>query len=911
MTSQTLYHSALVLNPHGHLVWEAESEGAPPWPIPAAVGRVAEAAAQGSAEVLLHLGAREAGAPLPPAVSYWAEFAKRYLAAFCRHPQDAAHSGLSPVEPPDWTELEALAGRAPPMRGGEYLSVETLRKLWVLLDDHVRAQAAAFQEGVDEYLRSLNPIWRMVGRVCFHLAENRKNESYPFAFLATYSFGVSAGGRVQHRPLGQALQEYAGDKNRAALLKLLTPVHAASEKSAWVKRLLESGDLFKPLAWRPAQAFEFLQDVPALDASGVVVRLPDWWKGHRPSRPKVSVRIGGQKQSSLGLDALMGFSVSATLDGEPLTTAEWKALMESTHGLALIRGKWVEVDGEKLREAMAHWKRVETQAGEGLSFIEGMRLLAGLGREDLRPEAPEAVREWVGLESGPWLEEALAALREPARLGPGAEAKDLRATLRPYQQSGVQWLDFMSSLGLGACLADDMGLGKTIQVLAMLLRLKSGRGKSSFRPSLLVAPASLLSNWRAEIEQFAPSLTYKILHPSEVPPDEWKRMQSRPEAALKDCDLALTTYGMTARWNELKGVEWEAVILDEAQAIKNAETRQARAVKELRGRRRLVLTGTPIENRLSDLWSLFDFLNPGLLGSAGEFRSFVKNAGERGGSLAALRTLVRPYILRRLKTDKNVISDLPDKTEVRAFCGLSKKQAALYEQSVRELAEAVKNAEGIQRKGLVLAFIVRFKQICNHPSQWLHDGGFDPEESGKFERLRGLVEEIAERQEKALIFTQFQEMTEPLAVFLAGLFGRPGLILHGGISVKNRRPLVEAFQREDGPPFFILTTKAGGAGLNLTEASHVIHFDRWWNPAVENQATDRAFRIGQKKNVLVHKFVCRGTIEERIDEMIAAKTQLADEVIAGGAQEALLTEMNNDELIRFVSLDIRRATEKE
>ncbi len=351
------------------------------------------------------------------------------------------------------------------------------------------------------------------------------------------------------------------------------------------------------------------------------------------------------------------------------------------------------------------------------------------------------------------------------------------------------------------------------------------------------------------------------------------------------------------------------MILDEAQAIKNSGSKQTRMVKQLKAAGRIVLTGTPVENRLSDLWSLFDFLNPGLLGGAKAFASFAKQlAAREHNPYGPLRALVRPYILRRLKTDKSIIADLPDKTEVKAFCGLSRKQAALYEQAVRELEEQLKRLEGIQRRGIVLAYLMRLKQICNHPAQWLADGSYEPADSGKFARLNEICEELAERQEKALVFTQFREITAPLAGYLEKIFGRPGLVLHGQTAVGKRRELVDAFQRDDGPPFFVLSIKAGGTGLNLTAASHVIHFDRWWNPAVENQATDRAFRIGQKKNVLVHKFVCRGTVEEKIDALIAEKSGMASDLLDGGG-EKMLTEMNDKELLRFVSLDINRATE--
>jgi non-specific serine/threonine protein kinase len=352
------------------------------------------------------------------------------------------------------------------------------------------------------------------------------------------------------------------------------------------------------------------------------------------------------------------------------------------------------------------------------------------------------------------------------------------------------------------------------------------------------------------------------------------------------------------------------VVLDEAQAIKNPGARQTRAAKTLKSRVRLALTGTPVENRLGELWSLFDFICPGLLGSSAAFTRFVRRLEKQEHvSYAPLRRLVQPYILRRLKSDRRIIADLPDKTEVKAYCGLSRAQARLYEQAVQALAAQIATVDGIARRGAVLAFLMRFKQICNHPSLWLGDGAYNAADSGKFARLQALAEEIAARQQKVLVFTQFQEMTAPLAAFLQTVFGRPGLVLHGATPVKARRGLVDRFQDEQGPPFFVLSIKAGGTGLNLTAASHVIHFDRWWNPAVENQATDRAYRIGQKKNVLVHKFVCRGTIEEKIDAMITAKLGLSDDILADGG-EMLLTEMSDDALLQMVALDINSAVDE-
>jgi non-specific serine/threonine protein kinase len=418
-------------------------------------------------------------------------------------------------------------------------------------------------------------------------------------------------------------------------------------------------------------------------------------------------------------------------------------------------------------------------------------------------------------------------------------------------------------------------------------------------------PASLLSNWKAEIERFAPTLKTCFIHPSETNPTDISNIAGGPEKSLRDYDVVATTYGLLLRQKWLLDLNWRLIVIDEAQAIKNPSAQQTRAVKKLKGESRLALTGTPVENRLSDLWSLFDFLSPGLLSSAEKFKRFVAQLDAGNHSYAPLRNLVTPYILRRLKTDKSIISDLPDKTETKVFCGLAAEQAALYTRSITELSRLLKEVEGIQRKGLVLSYLLKFKQICNHPSQLLGDGAYEPAKSGKFDRLRTICEEIASRQEKVIVFTQFREMTEPLAEFLAGVFGQQGLVLHGGTAVGKRKGLVDRFQADNGPPYMVLSIKAGGTGLNLTAASHVVHFDRWWNPAVENQATDRAYRIGQHRNVLVHKFICRGTIEEKIDKLITDKVDLADSILTGGA-ESILTEMSDKELLDLISIDLDR-----
>ena len=903
MSPEALSPSLLRLTPSGHLRVEQGGPGeAPP-----ALARALAAFQLSEAAGLFELAAHPASGGLPPVLAYWRDLAGRCLHLRCLTP--AGGLAPQPLLPPGEAEMAELLLGAPPMPGAEYLTQEVLARLWIYLDEYMLAEAEA-AGGLEALLKKRAPLWRQVGRVCFHLAENRKDPDYPFAFLATYAPRLSDSARLRYQPLFRALQELAGARNRPALTRLLQPIQNAAEKSSLVRELLESNDIYHPLAWSPQEAYLFLREVPLYEESGVLVRVPDWW-ARRP-RPRVSVRIGSRTDGLLGGEALLDFRAELAVGEAALTQGECRSLLAGTDGLVYLKGQWVEVDRERLRAALAHWKKVERRAAAGgITFIEGMRLLAG-APPDLGEPEEDSVREWSSLAAGPRLAEALARLRAAAGDGSrppatGVKPSSLRAELRPYQLAGLQWLRLLAGLGLGACLADDMGLGKTIQLLALLLEQRRG---SARQPSLLVLPASLLANWKAEIERFAPSLRVRFLHPSMgcgLPPAE----TGLGPAELELTDAVLTTYGMVLRQPWLESVQWNLLVLDEAQAIKNPGARQTRAVKRLRARARIALTGTPVENNLSDLWSLFDFLCPGLLGTASRFKEFVKRLESREGErYAPLRSLVRPYLLRRMKTDRSVITDLPDKTEVRAYCSLTRAQAALYRATVEELEAGLREAEGIQRRGLILATLLKLKQVCNHPAHLRGEGRWPPQDSGKLARLAELGSQLAARQDRALVFTQFREAVEPLASFLAGVFGRSGLVLHGGTPVKERRRIVEAFQAEDGPPFFVLSLKAGGTGLNLTAATHVIHFDRWWNPAVENQATDRAFRIGQKRNVLVHKFVCRGTVEEKIDALIEEKTALARDLLQAGG-EGLLTEMSDRELLDTVRLDLGRARAEE
>ncbi|MGH6817052.1 MAG: DEAD/DEAH box helicase, partial [Hyphomicrobiaceae bacterium] len=613
---------APVLTPHGVLTLKESAEGVA---LEAGVGaRLQDAFAKGSGHGLLCLGADRVGMVLPPVLSYWRDLGSRYVTALCALPDIADGRTKPAVTAPADAELERMAAAVPPMTGAEYLTSTVLTDLWRQLDAAFDAELSLSGVSIQEFLKSRHPAWNLVGRVHFNLAENRKDEDAPFAFLATYTTRLSAEGKAQHLPLGKALQEYAGAKNRERLLSLLMPVQRAAETCSWLKAMAAAGEIYHPLRWKPRQAVQFLKDVPVLESAGVVVRMPASWRMNRPAHPQVKATVGGKAPAYLGMDALLDFQMEVMLDGETLSESEIRQLLAQSDGLALIRGKWVEVDRDRLARTLERFEAIQRRAAdEGLSFGEAMRLLAGAGMASDTAGAADV--DWSQTVAGPWLAETLAGLRRPeglARVDPGGA---LQATLRPYQQAGLQWLYLLARLKLGACLADDMGLGKTIQVLALLLVLKREAGGNK-KPSLLVAPASLLANWAAEIARFAPSLAALVAHPSAMPAEHLK---SQAPEALAKTDLVITSYGSLARIPWLDATSWRLVAIDEAQAIKNPAAKQTKTVKALKSGTRIALTGTPIENRLGDLWSIFDFVNPGLLGSAKQFSDFTKRLDDR------------------------------------------------------------------------------------------------------------------------------------------------------------------------------------------------------------------------------------------------------------------------------------------
>ncbi|BBO83555.1 hypothetical protein DSCO28_41210 [Desulfosarcina ovata subsp. sediminis] len=844
---------------------------------------------------LLSLGFSDPDIPLSPSLAFWREVAGDFTRQLIRTPDLEALRGSIRLDLPEG-RIDGWLDRAPMMTGVDYLNADRLKQAWEHL--HLAWQTAmeAHRGTVADFIRTLSPKAHLVGRIFFHLVEN-KAADLPFAFLATYSTRLNQAGESRHVPLKFALQEFAG--NREKLLELMATVHEAARSSPLLGDLLASGRIFQPLAWPAPQAYRFLKDIPVFESAGILCRIPNWWKSGAP-RITLDLQFGSRQPSMVGMEAILAFDAGLLLDGQRLSRDEVRNLLAQSEGLAFIKNRWVAVDPDKLQKALAAYEKAEAlTAGGGLSWLDAMRLqmnpeaLLGDGEEDAG---------LVSVSHGQWLADVIGKLRDPGRLETIRPAKSFKARLRSYQRTGLNWLFFLHTLGLGACLADDMGLGKTVQVLAFLNVLYGVRktGKTPLPPSLLVLPASLLANWTAEIQRFYPDLAVFVAHPGMQPQTNLAKGNSD---LIAGCHLVITTYALAGRYRFLKEQHWHCLILDEAQAIKNPGTKQTRAIKTYTADRRLILTGTPIENRLSDLWSLFDFLNPGLLGTATEFKRFAKTLSRDHARYGHLRQLIRPYVLRRLKTDKTVIRDLPDKIEMKTYTELTRRQVILYQQMVATLEKSLAEKDGMQRRGLILASLMKLKQLCNHPDQYLGDGGYAESESGKFARLRDICETIYEKRERVLIFTQFKEIIDPLCAFLADIFNRPGLLIHGSVPVGTRKRIIDQFQGETYVPFMVLSLKAGGVGLNLTRANHVIHFDRWWNPAVENQATDRAFRIGQKKNVVVHKFVTRGTVEEKIDRMIEEKKQLSDDVIASG-NESWITEMDNARVMDLFRLSL-------
>ncbi len=642
------------------------------------------------------------------------------------------------------------------------------------------------------------------------------------------------------------------------------------------------------------EAFEFLKESAwILEDAGYKVIVPAWWTPEGRQRAKIRIKGSPKKSapSSVGkghfqLSQIIQYHYELAIGDQPVTEAEWQQLVEAKSPLVKFRGQWMELDPSNMEQMLNFWQTHQQGSAE-LTLLEWMQKSAD-------------AKDGFEVESDQSLESMMTKLFDASRLEPIDDPHHLQGNLRDYQKRGVAWISYLEKLGLNGCLADDMGLGKTIQVIAALLRERESN--EPVLPTLLIAPTSVVGNWFKEIAKFAPNLRVLIHHGGDRLHDEQEF-----KAASLNHDVVITSYTLARKDAALFALgNWRRVVLDEAQNIKNPKAAQTKAILKLESQHRLALTGTPIENRLLDLWSIFNFLNPGYLGKEAQFRKTFELPIQKENNLnqsRVLKKLVEPFILRRVKTDKEIIKDLPDKIEHKQYCNLTKEQASLYEAVVKDVMEQLEDSEGMQRKGLILSTLMKLKQICNHPRQFLQDNSdFTPERSHKLTRLGEMLEEIIAEGESLLIFTQFTEIGEAIQKYLKLSLHYPTYYLHGGTSRPKREQMISEFQDPDSDPSaFVLSLKAGGVGITLTKANHVFHFDRWWNPAVEDQATDRAFRIGQKKNVFVHKFVTLGTLEERIDQMIEDKKSVANLVV--GSDESWLTELDNNSFKALIALN--------
>jgi SNF2 family DNA or RNA helicase len=706
-------------------------------------------------------------------------------------------------------------------------------------------------------------------------------------------------GRPQPDRPGRASLERQGEAGRAPQTRgiqatreyLLSALGQAAKISPQVERSLKTA---APGGYEldAAGAHEFLQEQAlALEQASFGVMLPAWWT-RKGTKLKLTARAvvespkfqGGGR---LSLEEIVKFDWEVALGDERLSLAELEMLARLKSPLVRVRGQWVELSAEEIQAALDFWKR----GASGRARVRGLVQMA-LGANAATPGGIA----FAGVAATGWVGDLLAQLEVGTGFAETPVPDSFAGTLRPYQVRGYSWLSFLRRWGLGACLADDMGLGKTPQTLALIQQDWETNGR---RPTLVVCPMSVVGNWQKEAARFTPGLSVLVHHG--LTRAKGKAFRKAAERSA----LVLSSYALLHRDFEfLKEVEWSGVVLNEAQNIKNPQTKQTQAARALTSLYRVALTGTPVENNVGDLWSLMEFLNPGLLGTLTQFKrnSFLPIQASGDKEVARrLKRLTGPFILRRLKTDKAIISDLPEKLEMKVFCTLTKEQASLYAAVVRDASEALEETDGIQRKGVVLATLSKLKQVCNHPAQFLGDNSAIPGRSGKLARLPEMLEEVLATGERALVFTQFAEMGAIIRRHLQETFGREVLFLHGAVPKRQRDLMVSRFQSEDGGPHvFLLSLKAGGTGLNLTAANHVFHFDRWWNPAVENQATDRAFRIGQRKDVQVHKFLCVGTLEEKIDEMIRHKQELAERIV--GVGEGWLIELSTSALKEIFAL---------
>lgn len=769
----------------------------------------------------------------------------------------------------------AIISAIPLCSGSEYINDEWIEYNWQLFEEWLYNTINSYDGPIEACLSNYFPNFNEADRTYFHLVET-ENDKYPFGFLVTYTTVVNA--KVKHMPLSYALEEFKNDDKQ--LLKLLTKIFKASGRCEILESIIENGQIFDPNYLTIQEAYQLLKQSDYITSCGIGFRFPFWWK--KKNKIHTSVTVGETIESGLSLKALLSVGLKFRFGDKDLTVDEILELRGLEEGLIKLNDMWVEIDHEKLAELLELYYDLINEFGEGIPFMEFVKMLQD-------PDSLININDDIEIESGEWLTNFYNHERNST--DKFKLSTNFTGTLRDYQAKGVNWLYDMLTIGFGPCLADDMGLGKTIQILAIVGTLIE---EGKINNVLLIVPSSLVGNWLAERDKFMPNLDMFVLDKTE------KKLM---EMDFSKKGIYLSTYKMVSLRESINTREWDLIILDEAQAIKNANTKQTKAIKAINSKNRVIMSGTPIENSLMDLHSLFDFTNPGLLGSKNEFSKIMKKAKDNTHIYSNLRKVVEPFVLRRLKTDKNIINDLPNKIERDLYVPLSPKQVTLYKSLVNKVAKQVEESEGIDRKGLILSTILKSKQICNHPSQYLKLDTYKEKESGKFLALKELAEVIKEKHESMLIFTQYKTIIEPLKQYLEEVFGYEGLYIDGSVKPKERSRRVDEFNGDNYYPFMILSLKAGGTGLNLTSANHVVHFDRWWNPAVENQATDRAFRIGQKKVVNVYKFICKETVEDKINEIILSKNELSSKIIGESEESTVswITKMDDKEIRELFS----------
>ncbi len=840
---------------------------------------------------LLRYGAPPSAAPV---LNWLRERTRERMTRYLR----LLRCGEQALPPIPRSELAKLLDSMPPLAAGE-VNASTLGEWLGGLPDALAELAERETCSPMEWLCRLGEGWQQLGLLCFHLAENAGEhaDSAPFAFLATFVYRVGQDGKARHMPLGHAASMLAND--REALLALLRPLQAAAGKNDFLRELINSREVYRPCAWTARRTLQYLRTIPVLEQVGIETRMVNLWKTE-PPRVELQITLDPQTSPSkpgaspsVNIHSLLHLSPQLMLGDHHLTEEEWKELCNSDEELVRFRGEWVRLDRQRLQRLMDSWMQAVSMSHSGIPLLSGLRFL--MGRRNNATEKLPPVEDGVRVAAGAKLALALSNLRfsnESPALPP-----ELKDTLRAYQMEGVRFLTHVTEAGFGACLADDMGLGKTLQVIAWLAHLQHvGKLGEGIGCALIIAPASLLTNWQHEFAHFAPQLRVTMLHPYALSRTDSRLLHSNPGWLVRRAHVALTTYGIATRESALADCDWQAVVLDEAQAVKSPQSQRTKAILRLRTSRRVALTGTPVENSLTELRSLFEFLNPGLLGSEKDFNAMVRDMGD---NYTPLRRLVRPFMLRRVKSDPALLPELPSKTEQPAYCLLTPEQARLYAREVENLRAVLAEQNAQTRLMLILPILGRLKQICNHPAQYLGESYYDPALSGKFQRLGHLARQIRDAGECCLVFTQYRSIMPHLHDFLEEVFGTPGLMLHGETPIHERQRLVQQFQAPGGPPFFLLSLRAAGTGLTLTRAHHVIHFDRWWNPAVENQASDRAHRIGQTHPVFIHPFISIGTIEQNIQTMLHRKSSMADALLAGG-MEKLLLHLSAEELFELV-----------